>query len=481
MYYPGTTSFYKQTVDSNNEYYYLPESFVDNTQTNIEPKTNPIHKTSPNYHTKDFLADGKPAPCIKQCRLDPGLDKPDDRFINCLANISKCGCSDCDNVSTNTDKKIELFELSDIYNNKYVKKLIGYNNGNSELFGDTGDVQQVYGGSVGLYGREVNNYGGNYIPKFGQYVGKLESFVDSTANTTAVTQPVVIPSSNARAFVNSNPQIDSNNQCLPLYNKCVNNLVNCGKINCDKPNDNSKRYNTMYNDICGEPTSRSGERETLYKNCFDCVTTCNNKKDFDCTKCNIGIKKTCADMDYQQCVSKLINTNQVNNNIERFAQIDNNNYLDNVALISEMGNKNPLRSFADSLSNKRSVNQCVIDPNNGGINNEDFKKCLQNNRNNKTETFVSLNDPNNDIYLNNIRFTKGWTEFANENNSEISNDTSLYKTLMIVGNKSSGGTRNVGMWDNVDVNGDLNVTNKLCVGNTCVDASTWNKIVNIAK
>lgn len=55
------------------------------------------------------------------------------------------------------------------------------------------------------------------------------------------------------------------------------------------------------------------------------------------------------------------------------------------------------------------------------------------------------------------------------NVSEISNDTSTHKKLMIVGNRSGGATspqlgRRVGIWDILDVHGDLNVDRDLAFG-----------------
>jgi hypothetical protein len=65
---------------------------------------------------------------------------------------------------------------------------------------------------------------------------------------------------------------------------------------------------------------------------------------------------------------------------------------------------------------------------------------------------------------NAIRFTAGWTGFpdAVTNQSEISNDTGTYKTLMIIGNKSNDGkTRRVSVWDRFEVNGDAIITGNL--------------------
>ena len=50
--------------------------------------------------------------------------------------------------------------------------------------------------------------------------------------------------------------------------------------------------------------------------------------------------------------------------------------------------------------------------------------------------------------------------------SEISNDTTNYKKLMIIGNKSNdaNGPRRVGVWDRLDVHGDLGVDNDIIMG-----------------
>jgi hypothetical protein len=67
---------------------------------------------------------------------------------------------------------------------------------------------------------------------------------------------------------------------------------------------------------------------------------------------------------------------------------------------------------------------------------------------------------NGDLYNNGVKFSKKWSAFPDgvRNQSEISNDTDGFKQLMIVGNKSGGGERRVGVWDTLNVNGTLNVT-----------------------
>ncbi len=86
---------------------------------------------------------------------------------------------------------------------------------------------------------------------------------------------------------------------------------------------------------------------------------------------------------------------------------------------------------------------------------------------------------------NPLRFTSGWSGFTelSSRNSEISNDTSGYKTLMIVGNRSGGQSRKVSVYDNLDVNGSLVVTGNMQargaivpgVGNCDVKGIMWKK------
>jgi hypothetical protein len=84
-------------------------------------------------------------------------------------------------------------------------------------------------------------------------------------------------------------------------------------------------------------------------------------------------------------------------------------------------------------------------------------------------------DADNNVYVNNnvfvnstsnpIQFSSTWSNFPDKNpkNSEISNDTDTYKKLMIVGNKSAGAERRVGIWDRLDVHGNLGVDGKIDV------------------
>ena len=64
---------------------------------------------------------------------------------------------------------------------------------------------------------------------------------------------------------------------------------------------------------------------------------------------------------------------------------------------------------------------------------------------------------------NPLLFSSAWTGSPDtaQNKAEISNDTRKYKTLMIVGNKSAGFERRVSVWDRLEVNGKLAVTDSL--------------------
>jgi len=66
---------------------------------------------------------------------------------------------------------------------------------------------------------------------------------------------------------------------------------------------------------------------------------------------------------------------------------------------------------------------------------------------------------------NPIRFSSVWTKFPDDktNGAEICNDTTGYKTLMIVGNKSNGGGRRVSICDILEVDGSFQINNN---GNT---------------
>jgi len=64
---------------------------------------------------------------------------------------------------------------------------------------------------------------------------------------------------------------------------------------------------------------------------------------------------------------------------------------------------------------------------------------------------------------NPIRFSGAYSGYPDSgvNNAEICNDTSANKLLMIVGNKSAGDARKVGIWDDLEVARDLRVARDL--------------------
>jgi microcystin-dependent protein len=67
---------------------------------------------------------------------------------------------------------------------------------------------------------------------------------------------------------------------------------------------------------------------------------------------------------------------------------------------------------------------------------------------------------------NPIRFSSTWTGFPDSitNGSEICNDTTSHKTLMIIGNRSAGNPRSVSIWDVLNVKGNLNVDGNVGIG-----------------
>jgi hypothetical protein len=75
---------------------------------------------------------------------------------------------------------------------------------------------------------------------------------------------------------------------------------------------------------------------------------------------------------------------------------------------------------------------------------------------------------------NNIRFSSKWDGKWTDNKrcgAEICNDTTGFRTLMIVGNQSAGGPRTVSVWDKLKVMGEL------CIGDTCLKESDLIRIV----
>ena len=61
---------------------------------------------------------------------------------------------------------------------------------------------------------------------------------------------------------------------------------------------------------------------------------------------------------------------------------------------------------------------------------------------------------------NPILFSSEWSRFSDANSAEIANETKDFKSLMILGNQSSGAERRVGVWDRLDVHGSLFVNDR---------------------
>ncbi len=69
-----------------------------------------------------------------------------------------------------------------------------------------------------------------------------------------------------------------------------------------------------------------------------------------------------------------------------------------------------------------------------------------------------------DLFSRGIKVSgPNWTAYPDNSTtqSEISNDTNNFKQLMIVGNKSGGGERRVGIWDTLTAHGKLNVNGNM--------------------
>jgi hypothetical protein len=88
---------------------------------------------------------------------------------------------------------------------------------------------------------------------------------------------------------------------------------------------------------------------------------------------------------------------------------------------------------------------------------------------------ILKNNMQTDAIINNIRFGKTGFPSNNSNYSEIINDTTTNKQLIIAGNKSSG-VRKVGIWDQLDVHGNLNIDKKLSVQDSTFDVGANNDL-----
>lgn len=94
----------------------------------------------------------------------------------------------------------------------------------------------------------------------------------------------------------------------------------------------------------------------------------------------------------------------------------------------------------------------------------DFLSIDQYDKNKNYWQYMYMSDGSLGVNNNKMRFSNKYTDFTEKatDKSEISNDTSGFKKLMIVGNKSGGGNvRRVGVWDQLDVHGNQHVDGQM--------------------
>jgi hypothetical protein len=143
----------------------------------------------------------------------------------------------------------------------------------------------------------------------------------------------------------------------------------------------------------------------------------------------------------------------------------NNSIIEN--LNSKLGASTTLQDkVADTLSSNDKYKERIRGPK-GVDGNIGDQAALKSNLFEKGNTmwcadgeFCQIPDKKKGGDLGGIRLSDKWSGYpdAQRNGkwtSEISNDTDGFKKLMIVGNKSGGGARRVGIWDELQVHGNL--------------------------
>jgi hypothetical protein len=163
-----------------------------------------------------------------------------------------------------------------------------------------------------------------------------------------------------------------------------------------------------------------------------------NSDKADIKKLNVSKATIANDTDKNNIIIEGGRTTDGNN--EGWSAINFNGFYDN-------GEKriNTDKSRFRLIGDQRSTNdQLIID---------------QLDKKNNWHQYLMMADGNVGLNNNKLRISNNWTGFPDKetDQSEISNDTNAFKKLMIVGNKSAGGERKVGIWDTLDVNGTLNV------------------------
>ena len=93
--------------------------------------------------------------------------------------------------------------------------------------------------------------------------------------------------------------------------------------------------------------------------------------------------------------------------------------------------------------------------------------------------FNNLNANSAKSKISGTWMTTGYTTLENKTDSQICNDTSAFKKLMILGNNAGGDRRQIGMWDDVSVDGSLTAsglnTNSV---NLPASANNWLQVNN---
>jgi hypothetical protein len=189
------------------------------------------------------------------------------------------------------------------------------------------------------------------------------------------------------------------------------------------------------------------EQNTLLKD--------DTKKQFNTDKANIGTLKA-----NRTTIANNTGKNNIvieggrtlDGNNEGWSAINFNGYYDNGEKRID-GNKGRFRLISDQ---RAGADNMVID---------------QWDKNNNWHQYMMMADGTVGINDNKLRFSNKWSGFPDNatDQSEISNDSSDYKKLMIVGNKSAGAERRVGVWDRLDVHGALGVDNNIKIRHNMQD------------
>jgi hypothetical protein len=138
----------------------------------------------------------------------------------------------------------------------------------------------------------------------------------------------------------------------------------------------------------------------------------------------------------------------------------------------------------ESVSGNATINGTtnlnVANISSAGIGNENVTNITATNGNFTSTLHADPPDnPNDGVIFKGIMLSRnhvGWVNTTTDH-SEIDNDTGSYNELMIIGNKHrDGGTRRVGIWDFLEVNGGQTVSGGLNVTNGVLQVGHWTLI-----